>query len=273
MVVDATSNFDDKVHSVNPLKFDFINNLDSFDDDVLLIPSEIMINGSAPYERTLYGYFVGQRLAFPLIKERTQDLWKEHGLCDIFISDDDVFFFKLDNDVALNYVLQKGIWKINGIPVFFCKWDLDVFIEKSTHDRVPVWVNIWPLEVDSYTTTMCERPTGRAVFARILIEMSAKYPWAKEIKIKAVTAKGATSITLRVEYSWNPKRCDHCKFFGHDHATCPTHTISTPDPKPAMPTPKDVDNEGYQIVKRRSRTFPIPKKKIPIDNRKKKTLL
>lgn len=42
-VVDPISNFDDKVQSVNPLKLDFINNLDSFDDDVLLIPSEIMI--------------------------------------------------------------------------------------------------------------------------------------------------------------------------------------------------------------------------------------
>ncbi|CAH1426444.1 unnamed protein product [Lactuca virosa] len=65
-------------------------------------------------------------------------------------------------------------------------------------------------------------------------------------------------------------RCDHCKIFGHDHDTCPTHTISTPDPKSDMPTPKHVDNEGYQMVKRRSRTFPIPKKKIPIDNRKEK---
>nr|KAJ0209973.1 hypothetical protein LSAT_V11C400228520 [Lactuca sativa] len=211
--------------------------------------------------------------------------------CDIFINDDDVFFFKFDNDVGLNYVLQKGIWKINGIPIFLRKWDPDVFIEKPTHDRVPVWVNIFsiplqlfnkdglsliasklerPLEVDSYTITMCERTTGRAVFARILIEISAKDPWAKEIKIKAVTAKGATSTTLRVEYYWNPKRCDHCKFFGHDHATCPTHTISTPEPKSAMPSPKDVDNEGYQIIKRKSRTFPIPNKKIPIDNRKGK---
>ncbi|CAI9266084.1 unnamed protein product [Lactuca saligna] len=117
---------------------------------------------------------------------------------------------------------------------------------------------------------MCERAMGRAVYARILIEMSAKDPWAKEIKIKAITAKGSTSTTLRVEHSWIPKRCDHCKIFGHGHATCPTHTISSPDPKSAMPTPKEVDNEVYQTVKRRSQSFPNPKKKIPINNHKGK---
>ncbi|CAI9267202.1 unnamed protein product [Lactuca saligna] len=280
---------DDEVPSVTPLKLDFVNISNSLHDDFLIIPPEIMTNGSIPFERTLYGYFIGNRLAFPLVKDSLQELWKEHGISDIFI--DDMFFFKFDNENGMNYVLQKGIWKINGIPLFLRKWDPDVFIEKPTYDRVPVWVNIFgiplqlfnkdglsliasklgnPLEVDSYTTTMCERATGRAVFARILIEMSAKDPWAKEIKIKAVTAKGATSTTLRVEYSWNPKRCDYCKIFGHDHATCPDHSISAPDPKSATPTPKDVDNEGYQTVMRRSRNFPIPKKKIPIDNRKGK---
>ncbi|CAI9298896.1 unnamed protein product [Lactuca saligna] len=65
-------------------------------------------------------------------------------------------------------------------------------------------------------------------------------------------------------------RCDHCKFFGHDLATCPIHTTSTPTPKPTMPTLKEVDNEGFQTVKRTTRSVPIPKKKIPIDNRKGK---
>ncbi|CAH1446566.1 unnamed protein product [Lactuca virosa] len=250
-----------------------------------------MTNGSIPFERTFYGYFIGKRLAFPLVRDRLQDLWKEHGISDIFINNDDMFFFKFDNDNGMNYVLQKGIWKINGIPLFLRKWDPDVFIEKPTHDRVPVWVNIFgiplqlfnkdglslissklgkPLAVDSYTTTMCERATGRAVFARILIEMSAQDPWDKDIKTKAITTKGATTTTLRVEYSWNPNRCDHCKIFGHDQATCPILTTSTPAPKPAMATPKEVDNEGFQTFKRRSRSFPIPKKKIPIDNRKGK---
>ncbi|CAI9261359.1 unnamed protein product [Lactuca saligna] len=218
------------------LKLDFINEIETSDDDFLIIPSDILANGSTPFERTLYGYFVGDRLVFPFVKDRTHELWKEHGLCDIFINDDDVFFFKFDNDVDGLSLIASKLGK--------------------------------PLEVDSYTTTMCERATGRAVYARILIEMSAKTPWAKEIKIKAFTAKGTTSTTLRVEYSWNPKRCDHCNIFGHDHVTCPMHTISTPDPKPATSTQKEVDNEGFQTVKRRPRTLPIPKKKIPIYNRK-----
>ncbi|CAI9288724.1 unnamed protein product [Lactuca saligna] len=100
--------------------------------------------------------------------------------------------------------------------------------------------------------------------------MSAKDPWAKEIKIKAITAKGVTSTNLRMEYPWNPKRCDHCKIFGHDLTTCPIHTTSTPSPKSTLPTLKEIDNQGFQTVKRRTRSVPIPKKKTPIDNRKGK---
>lgn len=101
-----------------PLTLDFISIIDMLEDDHILIPTAIMENGSAPYERTLYRYFVGDRLGFNLVKSRTQDMWKEHGLCDIFINEDDVFFFKFENDDGMNYVLPKGIWKINGIPLF-----------------------------------------------------------------------------------------------------------------------------------------------------------
>ncbi|CAH1451250.1 unnamed protein product [Lactuca virosa] len=117
---------------------------------------------------------------------------------------------------------------------------------------------------------MCERYTGRTIYARILIEMSAKDPLAKEIKIKAFTAKGATYTSLRVEYSWILKRCDHCKNFGHDHTTCPSHTTSAPVQKTSTPIPKEVDKEGFQTVIRKSRAIPIPKKKVQVDNRKSK---
>nr|KAJ0200618.1 hypothetical protein LSAT_V11C600298590 [Lactuca sativa] len=280
----------DMVYS-KPISLNYINNFEILEDDHILIPNEIMEKGSVPFEKTLYGYFVGKRLAFPLVKERLEDLWKEHGICDIFINHDDMFFFKFENTKGMNYVLQKGIWKINGIPLFLRKWDPDVFIEKPTHDRVPVWVNIFgiplqlfnkdglsliasklgkPLEVDSYTSTMCERATGRAVFARILIEMSANAPWAKEIKIKAITAKGATSTSLRVEYSWLPKRCDHCKTFGHDQTSCSTHTTSSPAQKMVTPITKEDDNQGFQTVKKRTRSIPIPKMRVQVNNRKEK---
>ncbi|CAH1447586.1 unnamed protein product [Lactuca virosa] len=115
---------------------------------------------------------------------------------------------------------------------------------------------------------MCERATDRAVYARILIEMSANAPWAKEIKIKAFTAKGATSTSLRVEYSWNPKRCDHAKSLV---TTTPLALLTSPPvQKTATPIPKDVDKEGFETVKRRTRAIPIPKKKVQTDNRKDK---
>ncbi|CAH1420508.1 unnamed protein product [Lactuca virosa] len=226
-----------------PISLNFINNIEILEDDHILIPKEIMEKSRAPFERTLYGYFVGKRLAFSLVKDRLEDLWKEHGICDIFINNDDMFFFKFDND--------KELFNKDGLSLISRKLGK-------------------PLEVDSYTSTVCERATGRAVYARILIEMSANDPWENYIKIKAITAKGAISTTLKVEYSWNPKRCDHCKIFGHELASCPTHTTSIPVQKTATPTPREADIEGYQMVKRRNIPIPIPKKKVQVDNRKGK---
>ncbi|CAH1451247.1 unnamed protein product [Lactuca virosa] len=100
--------------------------------------------------------------------------------------------------------------------------------------------------------------------------MSANAPWDKEIKIKAFTAKGATFTYLRVEYSWNPKRCDHCKIFGHDQASCPTHTTSSPVQEAPTLIPREVDKEGFLTVKRRIRATHIPKQKVQVDNRKGK---
>ncbi|CAI9260498.1 unnamed protein product [Lactuca saligna] len=40
--------------------------------------------------------------------------------------------------------------------------------------------------------------------------------------------------------------------------------------KTVMPTPKEVDKEGFQTVKRKTRDFPLPKKMIQVDNRKDK---
>ncbi|CAH1443594.1 unnamed protein product [Lactuca virosa] len=253
----------DDVQFSKPLSLDFIHNLESLEDDLILIPSAIMEKGNIPFERTLYGYFLGDRLAFPFVKDRFLELWKEHGLCDVFINDDDVFFFNFDNDVGMNYVLQKGIWKI--------KDGLSLIGRKLGN----------PLEVDSYTSTMCERATGRAIYARILIEMSVNDYLAKDIKIKAFTAKGATCSTQRVEYSWLPKRCTHCKIFGHDHANCPAcvtsnsgpdHTANTPIQKTTMPIPKEVDIECFHTVKRRTRASHFPKKKVQVDNHKCKGL-
>ncbi|CAI9259275.1 unnamed protein product [Lactuca saligna] len=53
----------------------------------------------------------------------------------------------------------------------------------------------------------------------------------------------------------------------HDHASCPTQ----PNNAPVQTTlPKEVDNEGFQTVKKRTRAIPIPKKKVQVNNRKDK---
>lgn len=50
------------------------------------------------------------------------------------------------------------------------------------------------------------------------------------------------------------------KKIAHDLSTCTTHASYIAAPKSTMPTSKDMNNEGFQIVKRKTKLFPIPKK-------------
>ncbi|KAJ9543648.1 hypothetical protein OSB04_023355 [Centaurea solstitialis] len=63
-----------------------------------------------------------------------------------------------------------------------------------------------------YTDEMCETKSGRANFARMLVNVSADYELPSDIDAIIL----GKLRKFKTEFLWKPKRCSHCKVFGHD---------------------------------------------------------
>ncbi|KAL4589217.1 hypothetical protein LXL04_002122 [Taraxacum kok-saghyz] len=169
---------------------------------------------------------------------------------------------------GMKHVLEGGHVMINGIPLFFRRWQPGINLTKDIHDKVPVWVKIhdipleaWkvegigriasmigvPLDMDTYTTEMCMERRGRCSYAKVLIEISANHPWEENIEVHTwdLVNKTPVSHTLSLDYSWVPTRCDLCKVYDHSKSTCPQQIFTTKD-TPNPPNPDPVVNNKHQ---------------------------
>ena len=72
------------------------------------LPYADLMLGGAPYHATLYGFFVGKKLAFPTVNHFTFKMWKTYGLKDIMVNDEGFFFFKFDSKEGMMNVLEGG---------------------------------------------------------------------------------------------------------------------------------------------------------------------
>ncbi|PWA36994.1 zinc knuckle CX2CX4HX4C [Artemisia annua] len=234
----------------------------------LSIPISVVQEINNRFGYTLYGYFLGKRLAFPVVEYYVKNAWAKFGINKVMMNTKGVFFFKFDNQKGLEDVLEAGPWMIRNIPIILKKWTVNTNILKEDLSHVPVWVKLHdvplavfsedglsliatklgkPIMLDSFTSTMCMESWGRCSFARCLIEVRANEMLKESVTmpIPLLDGAGFSIETVRVEYEWKPPRCDICKVFGH------TESCLTNVPKSAPNVEKS--NDGFQKVgKRRS---------------------
>ncbi|KAJ9535532.1 hypothetical protein OSB04_un001334 [Centaurea solstitialis] len=248
-----------------------------------IIPDELIHKQASEWALTLAGYFVGKRPAFPFVQFHARRLWKKFGLTKVILNDQGYFFFKFSSEQGLNFVFENGPWLFNGMPIFIQKWEPDLCFDKPEPKRVPLWVNIYglpldvwdldilsylasvvgePISVDRYTEEMCETKSGRANFARILVNASADYDLPTEIDAIIL----GKLRKFRTEFLWKPKRCSHCKLFGHDLDSCIVKPIAVIPGKSDKPLPSvtcvgesskaKAANDGFSFPKRKNNPKP-----------------
>ncbi|GJV77364.1 zinc knuckle CX2CX4HX4C containing protein [Tanacetum coccineum] len=131
---------------------------------------------STHLEHTLYGYFIGKRMAFPVVEYYARNNWAKHGLKRIMMNSKGFFFFKFDSRAGLKAVLEGGPWLIRKSQIILKKWSLDTRLLKEELTRIPIWVKLHdvpiqvfeedgislistfigkPVMLDSYTRSMC----------------------------------------------------------------------------------------------------------------------
>lgn len=211
----------------------------------VVIPLSSVEEVNNRFSNTLYGYFIGKRIAFPVVENYVRNAWSKYGIQKVMMNARGFFFFKFSSSNGMNSVLENGPWMIRTAPVILNQWAPSVSLTKEDLTKVPIWVKLHdvpmaaftgdglsmiatmlgnPLRLDSYTTSMCVESWGRNSFARALIEVTADHILKDNITvaIPKLDGSGYTRESVRVEYEWKPPRCDCCCLFGHLNDQCPS---------------------------------------------------
>ncbi|GJX36852.1 RNA-directed DNA polymerase, eukaryota, reverse transcriptase zinc-binding domain protein [Tanacetum coccineum] len=167
---------------------------------------------------------------------------------------------------GMNNVVEMSPWMVNGKPLMVQKWNPDIGMEKTEHDKISLWVKFtnvpmeaWgveglivvassvgkPIIMDYMTAKVCKTRTGRTEYARILIEISVEKGFKENVELqyrdKHNNVKGTKMV--KVEYNWNPHICSHCVVFGHNWNQC-TKRVRTSDEINVGMKPKLYENKS-----------------------------
>nr|GEU86161.1 hypothetical protein [Tanacetum cinerariifolium] len=232
---------------------------------VVTIPIETVKAVNARFVNPLYGYFIGDHLAFPLVENYVKNTWAKYGLKQIQLHEE-FFLYQFDTHEGMESVLENGPWLIRRVPLIMNEWTPNTILKKDGIKHVHVWVKMHhvpivaysyiglslistqigkPLMLDSYTSNMCMHSWGRSMYARVLIEISADVDLMDSlvIAIPRCDKEGHTFAMIEFEYEWTPPRCASCKIFDHVSYKCPK-------------LPKEVSNvkitdDGFTKVKKK----------------------
>ncbi|KAJ0521409.1 putative transcription factor interactor and regulator CCHC(Zn) family [Helianthus annuus] len=288
------------------LNFRSFASLDRRDDCDVVLPKESIRVVKDKLANTLYGYFLGDRIAFPVVDYFVKNNWKKFGLEKTMMNANGFYFFKFADNAGMLAVLNGGPWIIRSQPFFLNEWSPTTKLVKKEVKNMQIWVKIHevplaaytedglsliataigePKLLDSYTTSMCLDSWGRSSYARALIEVSAENNLKEEITmaVPELEGDGYVKETMYVEYEWNPHRCSHCCVFGHTDDNCPKQPRKMGKNfnggKQDQPSQQDrsqgkkpvVDDEGYMGVHAkkvaRKGGFPVNKQKPKFEYR------
>nr|GEX62178.1 hypothetical protein [Tanacetum cinerariifolium] len=187
---------------------------------------------SARFDNTLYGYFVGKKLAFPLVENYVKNTWMKYGL-ERVMNKNGFFFFQFTTHEGMEKVIENGHWLIRSVPLILNVWTPNAQVKKDEIKNVLIWVKLChvpvvayseirlslittqpgrPIMLDSYTCNMCINSWGKSDYARALIQVTAEVELATSVvvAIPFLDGMGHSLETVDVEYEWTPpRRVDH----------------------------------------------------------------
>ncbi|GJR84790.1 RNA-directed DNA polymerase, eukaryota [Tanacetum coccineum] len=102
-------------------------------------------------KNSLYEYFIGKRLAFPVVEWFVRNNCEKYVLKKVTMVKG-FFLFKFASIEGVEYVLYNGPWMIRGIPIFLNKWSLSVSLLKEELSHIPVWVKFHDVPLVAYTS-------------------------------------------------------------------------------------------------------------------------
>nr|GEW62708.1 hypothetical protein [Tanacetum cinerariifolium] len=162
---------------------------------------------------------------------------------------------------------ENGPWLIRMVLIMLNIWTPNSILKKDTITSVPVWVKLHnvpvvafsevglsiiasslgkPIMLDSYTSTICQKSWGKNSYARVLTEVSSLTALLESVVVAVpfLDGWGHSFETVKVEYEWQPPRCDTCKIFDHIDNDCPKRVKE-------VVAPDSTNEDGFTKVTRK----------------------
>ncbi|GJS26093.1 hypothetical protein Tco_0486713 [Tanacetum coccineum] len=129
------------------------------------IPLSSVLEVHLRFDFSLYGYFIGTRVAFPVVENYVRNAWKKYGIIRVMK--------KPSNFLRL--MLLVPIWvKLYDIPIVV--FTEDGLSAMATKLCIPVML-------DSNTSSMCLQSWGHLDYARALIDVRANLEFSSAFGI------------------------------------------------------------------------------------------
>ncbi|KAJ9535204.1 hypothetical protein OSB04_un001715 [Centaurea solstitialis] len=244
--------------------------LTSKDQTCVRIPKELATEVLQTHKSTLFGYFLGPRLHFPVVERYVKAAWGKFGFSDAMMNNNGIYFFKFNDFGGSNQVVEAGPLMIRGVPLFVEHWDPVKGLTKPVHTTCPLWVKLHnvplvafnkeglsriasalgvPKQMDACTASMCDKAWGRPGFAKVLIETWAVGELKRELQVLIPNLNGGDDarVVIKVEYDWEPSQCSHCLVFGHKASSCAKAMIA----QKSKGKQNVVDDQGFTKVQRK----------------------
>ncbi|GJR83268.1 hypothetical protein Tco_0154053 [Tanacetum coccineum] len=148
---------------------------------------------SKRFANTAYGFFLGKKVAYPVVANNVRNTWGKYRLVrSMFSSSTGLFSFQFSSIDGLDSMLENGRWKMlvmflfHGVPVMAFNEDgLSAIATKLGT----------PLMLGSYTFDMCMQSWGRSSYARVMIELRA------DVELKDIIVVAMPKITRESHYT------------------------------------------------------------------------
>ncbi|GJR32996.1 reverse transcriptase domain-containing protein [Tanacetum coccineum] len=161
------------------------------------IPKPSILEPHARFGFSLYGYFVGKRVAFPIVEYYVKNVWKNYGIVRVMMNAKGFFFFKFAS------------------------------IEEYLNS-VPIWVKLYDILIVAFTADDLSAMATKLGKSIMLDSTDRELKEEMVIAIPHVEDVGEVLHSARVEYKWKPLRCGMCMIFGHDDMLCPKRVVRKP---------------------------------------------
>ncbi|GJZ50917.1 hypothetical protein Tco_0605432 [Tanacetum coccineum] len=155
----------------------------------VVVPVKSIRAISERFANTDYGFFLGKRVAYPVVANYDRNTWGKYGLLhSMFSSSTGLFSFQFSSMDGLDAMLENG-------P---CEDGLSSIAMKLGN----------PLMFDSNSADMYMQSWGQSSYARAMIELRADVELKDNIVVvmPKVAGEGHYTCNVHVEYEWKPPR-------------------------------------------------------------------